>query len=694
MLIRESLTGCFRSATCSLVAGFAIVASVAAIGLVEAGPGRWTRIGPDGGQVTALAADPFDELVAYAGTEDGLYRTTDGGASWSRRSPGDVHGFFRWLAVDPLVRNRLFAAVRWGQGALHRSDDGGRTWVELRLPDGARAGAMAAIAGTPSTLYARSSSAAARSVDGGSTWVSIAWPVSSTRDVAGAPSDPRTVYLVSSGDLWRTGDGGDTWSQCRPPGFRGDSLRVTVDPSDPLTVYTPTYRGLHVSHDGCRSWSMQPNAMMDAYTRVVVDFADSERIFAVSLQAATVSTDGGATWTPFGPDGEDVSWGELLAQSPADPDRLWMPTFVRAGGPTGVFTTADNGSTWTIGVDGLTAQAASRLVVDPNREETIYAGAFRSTDLGLTWDRLDGPDWRWQVAAVAVGSPDVLYALGAYNSLYRSDDGAITWDEIPPVSTPARIRFVEVDPTEPNTLYVSVSEGSSTGLYRSRDRGETWEFLVSEDLGGTVNRVTAHPSHPGELWIGTHDGPWRSVDGGATWTTQGVGLEVPGGPRPWSYIAEHWSIDGVAVDPEDGDHLFAYSCGGLWASTDGGETWAASRDGLTVCHQAEDVWSEGCSEASSKTWLPLVCTGGPQSISFDPEDPSVVYAPTAFGPHRSLDGGRTWRPFTAGWGQYGTGNLIAGGGGRVLAGTSYSGVIAFDELGGGTPATPRDAAVD
>lgn len=654
------------------------VAVLAAAAPGSPGVGRWTRIGPDGGGVLSLAPHPTNPLVVFAGTYDGVYVSGDGGVTWSRRTRGDVSlPWVRWLAVDPGRTDRLYAVHGVGyERRMLRSDDGGRTWVEISRAVGEKYGRGPALLPDGTLLIADRGITLHRSRDAGRTWEKLEGAPIPVLDVAFSPSQPDIVYAADDHDVFRSEDAGDTWRVCgRPDGGRWEPERITVDAADPGLLYVPEMGSVVVSRDGCASWSR--TAVPSAYwvNQMAADPLRPGTVYLGADLGLRVSRDGGATWTTVAPAVESI-YPSALAPSPLEHARFLMAVeWPRHAA--GIWATADAGSTWTSSVQGLDTVPVTTLLRDPAASQRLVAGSWVSENLGHTWEKLESSEEVAAVLAIASSDPDVWFASPAFSrGLLRSIDRGRTWES---VATEVNAFRLTVHPTDPDRLHAGwLQSGAWAAPAESRDGGRTWTHAYVAE--GTVAFTFAHDPHrSGVIWAATSVGPWRSRDDGATWT-HASGLDalfIPiayhSSPRP---PALH-SIGGIAVDPHDPARILGWTCDAVIRSTDGGRSWKYAHDGLSICSSRDGLWRPGC---PSKGWDSPVCSGGPRSLAFDPEVPGLVYVTTANGPYRSTDGGLTWSPLPGSAGAPEMTNLQNLGDGRLLAGSSNSGVLEYREV--------------
>ena len=227
------------------------------------------------------------------------------------------------------------------------------------------------------------------------------------------------------------------------------------------------------------------------------------------------------------------------------------------------------------------------VAVDPNAPETVFAGTFddgllRSTDGGDSWEQVDDENLaRASVTAVASdpSNPDRFYVGTEPSRVYRTTDGGETWEALegltdlpsasgwafPPRPSTHHVRWIEVDPTDPGHLYVSIEAGA---LVQSHDGGETWEDRVP---GARMDNheLTTHPDAPGHAWSAAGDGFAETTDGGESWAYPQDGLR-------------HRYCWSVAVDPADPDRLL------LSAATGPGTAHSSTRAQAYVYRRSGD----------------------------------------------------------------------------------------------------------
>ncbi len=341
------------------------------------------------------------------------------------------------------------------------------------------------------------------------------------------------------------------------------------------------------------SWS---DGVVSGRVSFVLPHPTDEQVIYIAAAQGGVwrTTDGGQTWEPLTDGLTSLSSG-ALAFEPGNPSVIYYGTgemhFSGDCAPgDGLFRSADGGQTWEkVAGRNTVGQYISKVIVDPEDPQVILVasnlGVLRSSDGGNTWTATLGASWATDLV-IRPDSPKVLYAGILSSGVYKSVDGGQTWEKLSgglPTDGFSRIQLA-IAPSQPRTIYASFTSSdwrSLKGLWRSDDGGETWTQLPAPDYlypqGFYDHTVAVDPQNPDIIYAGgvypynsSIHGLVKSEDGGQTWEDITVGS--PGILHP--------DIHHLAFDAA-GD-LWVACDGGVWESTDGGQSWVNHNRDLAV----------------------------------------------------------------------------------------------------------------
>lgn len=608
----------------------------------------WTRSGPEGGQVRSVSVHPDDPSVVFAGTVDGVYRSTDGGLTWLRSNTGIGNRTARTIIINPQRPEQMFAMV-WYDAELFRSDNGGETWHSLGFWENHNSASLQ-FSPTPFVLFLGVDGAVFTSTDSGTSWAEI----TNIPDEAGGftvhPDQPEFMAVIlSTGGVALSEDGGESWADCGEA-TTAAMRRVIFDATYPNVLYGQTLEVLYQSANGCRSWTSFPEPRFNPLGFLVSDPHRPFTLYASVWWEVLISRNGGRDWSRFGPVADPLR-SHYMAFSPTSPNVSYIAAEAMDA-RRGVFRSNDGGVLWPIDMASMYANSISGLAVNPIDSTTVYAGAnrygtysgngvFKTSDSGNTWAFLEGTEGAGPVIAVDPISPEIVYATTADWGILKSTDAGQTWFEVWQGWGDKRIGGIEVDHHRAGTLFV-VKEEHDHALYRSDDGGETWVKLSLPNVS-EVYRIDPHPGIPGVVFASTEQALFRSTDWGESWVHASAGLETPVDCRPW-WCGDFHGVTDLVFDPADNDVLYAGTEVGPYRSTNGGLTWEVVREGMLICCEGQ-VWSEEC-DARLKTFRPPTCEGWPNGLAVDPDRPSTVYATTSLGTYRSYNRGTRWELIT------------------------------------------------
>jgi photosystem II stability/assembly factor-like uncharacterized protein len=564
----------------------------------------WKNVGlPNSERIVKLSVDPRNGNTVLAcvtgklwsdSNDRGVYRTTDGGKSWSQVLKGNASTGCGGMSVDTKNPDVIFASLwdfrrkGWtfrsgGEGpdspsnsGLYRSADGGKTWSEVTA------------GGLPSKPYGR-----------------IA--------VAVAPSDSKVVYAFVEGvksALYRSDDGGNTWER------RDDSqmmvwrpfyfANLIVDPKNADRLFK-TNLSLIQSYDGGKTFSGTGNAHADFHD-VWIDPQDPKTVIAGDDGGIWFSKDGAERWWK----GNNLPISQFYHVSVDDRD------------PYQVYGGLQDNSAW-VG-------------------DSSYPGGITNQ----RWENIYGGDGFWTFSDPA--DPDFIYAESQGGNIGRVNRRTLETRDIQPRSSDGeKLRWnwntpIHMSPNEKGTLYIG-----SQYLYRTRNQGQTWD-RISPDLttndpkkqqqeqsGGitvdnsaaemhtTIYSISESPRDGKTIWVGTDDGNVQVTrDGGKNWKNVVSGAKVPA--NSWvAYVDASHHAPGTAYVAFD-RHTYGEMGPMLYKVSDYGAKWTA----LSTPPQPKGV------------------RGYAHVLREDPVKPGLLYAGTEFGMWVSLDDGTTWAQFKGG----------------------------------------------
>jgi photosystem II stability/assembly factor-like uncharacterized protein len=614
----------------------------------------WDKFPEASAAVGAVAVAPSNHDIVYAGTGEtnirgnvvtgnGLYKSTDAGKTWAYAGLRDTQVIGR-IIVDPKDPNRLFVAALghiFGPNAergIFRSTDGGTTWTKvLYVDDKTGAADVAFQPGNPQVMYAGMwqayrhpwvmesggpGSGLFKSTDGGTTWTRLTGnglPQGILGRVNVAPtSNPNRVYAMieaTKGGLYRSDDGGNTWALIND---RNDYRQrawyfntVFADPKDPDVVYvmnTAAYR----SKDGGKTFKPFRLPHGDAH-ELWIDPTDPKRMINGNDGGATITVDGGDTWSSEM--NQPTAQFYHIATDNQFPYRLYgaqqdnsSVSIATAGGSGGV------------GIEDYFPAGGGEsgyIVPDPVDPNIVYGGGY---DAELTrydhrldmareitpWPRnsmgwaAEGLEHRFQWTApimVSRHDPHALY-FGS-EVLYRSIDQGQSWSVISPDltrndkskqqssggpltkdNTSVEIYdtiFSIADGSDANEIWVGTDDGL---IQLTRDGGAHWQNITPPQMPewATVDMVEVDSTHPGTAYVAAdrhrlddfHPYAFKTRDYGRTWAPITAGMP------------DDAYVHVVRADPARAGLLYAGTEKGIFVSYDDGSRWAPLQLNLPV----------------------------------------------------------------------------------------------------------------
>ncbi|HEY3782331.1 MAG TPA: hypothetical protein VGL56_14710 [Fimbriimonadaceae bacterium] len=517
----------------------------------------WLKVlyrSPDVGAID-LAMDPANTNVIYAsmwqtrrppwntyppsnGPGGGLFKSVDGGATWSQLTGGGFPAFVGriGIAVSPASHNRVYAFVDTNNpkdGGIYRSDDGGANW---KYTDGEQR-----------------------------VWIRGWYFAGITAD----PKDPNTVYVMST-STYRSTDAGKSFIPIKGAPGGDDYHTMWIEPNDPKRMILGSDQGVVISVDGAKTWSSWYNQPTGQFYHVSADnrfpywvYGSQQDSGSMAGPSRSIHTGlSSMDWRPINAGGES----NMIAPDPLHPGTIFGEVaskeqldtgWIQGVDPTMANPIADEGdpatmvwrSTWTLPT--IFSQA------DPHVLYTAHQKIFRSDDGGSSW-KVISPDLTRGKNDVPetldpatiednIGLPrrGVVYSL-APSPIQKgeiwagTDDGLIWltrdegahWENVTPKElTPwSKVGILDASHFDKDTAYAAVDrhrlDDNHPYIYRTHDGGKHWELCaLGLPTDQFVNVVRKDPYRKGLLYAGTDRGVYVSFDEGNSW--QSLQLNLP-----------------------------------------------------------------------------------------------------------------------------------------------------------------------
>lgn len=603
--------------------------------------------------IGAITVAPSDSNVIWAGTGegdprntasfgDGVYRSTDAGETWKHLGLNETERIKR-IKVDPRDPDIAYVAAvgrAWGpneERGVFKTTDGGKTWTKaLYIDKDTGCSDIDLDPQNPRIIYAGmytyrrkpwhfdsggGQTALYKSIDSGATWKKLTTGLpKSPMDrigIAIARSNPMTVYMITEtkteGNLFRSDDRGETWRMVHNdpninfrPFYYSD---IRVDPNDPERIYS-LGGGLSVSRDGGRIFARIANGVHGDHQALWIDPINSNRVLNGSDGGFQVSNDKGVTF--------DIINNVVLSQYYHISYDMRQPYYVYGG-------LQDNGN-W----------------VGPSA--TLYREGIRKDD----WYTVSGGDGFFVVPDLS--TPNIVYSDSQGGTISITDTNSGNTRSIHPYPKEVgsagnaiagyKYRFnwnppIVASPHDPKTVYYG-----GNVLFKTTNYGHSWQE-ISPDLttndkskqqtsGGpvvtdntaaefhcTILAIAESPVKPGVIWVGTDDGNVQvTQDGGKSWKNV-IGNIKGLPPNSWvpNIDASHFDAGTayVAFDRHQDDDFAPWA----YKTTDYGQTWT-----------------------SIKSDLPA--KGYVHVVREDPKVKTLLYCGTELGVFASWDGGGHW----------------------------------------------------
>jgi len=624
----------------------------------------WTSGGPHGGYITRLAMSDSNPDIIYAGTYfGGIYKSNDGGNTWSKTGFYDYHTLT--VTVAPDDPDIVYAGTL---GGIYKSEDGGDSWPLRRL-DG----------------Y-------------------------SVNSIAIDPHNSQILFIGTSkpgesnafGAIYKSTDGGETGEAIFEAAENEGVHSILIDEDNSSHIYvglqTTTGSGINFSKstDGGETWQYDiiigPSYMNDVVELAMSPAGSDPGVIYAIVNSVDVfkSFDRGTSWTATSV--PSISGGCDLVVDPNEPDIVYVGESSSSGN---IYKTIDAGNNWLVKENGIPGGDPVSFAVDPSNSDLyigLYGGGiYKSTNGAESWFYSSHGLNATHITDITVdlNSPNTIYSTVAGEGQYlaKSNNGGISWNYL--LNSPTNLTAVKVQPD--NSSNVLVGGNHPIGMYRSWDGGETW---TNQKLFIGVGDIWINPVDPSMSVVAASSGFESSCDpdGWCTGPTYGLYWTTFYGSL-WDQRLDQKSTT-LAQDPNNITTIYVGTKqnGYVLKSTGGGFSWSFfSPDGIWV-NEVIDIEVDLNSHvyaATDQGLMKLEGYGISRKLEGLPTDninaiaidlstsPGIVYVGTwGYGVYVSEDGGSNWTSFNKDLGNlYITKLAISTSSPQKLyAGTSFGGV--------------------
>jgi len=672
--------------------------------------GIWVEKGPTniGGRITGIALHPSNSNIIYAGAADGgVLKSTDGGVNWTiltdhfaTLSVGDV-------TIDPNNPNTVYAGLgeanlagdNYDGDGLYRTTDGGASWTNIGLAQVKRIGRVQVhptdsdiifVAAAGAQFSADTSRGVYRSTDGGSSWEKVLFISDSTSaiDLRINPQNPDTVYAAMwerlrsptrrkaggpTSGIYRSTDMGTSWTELTnglPSGRNKGRIGIAICQNSPNVLYASYTDSIgyllavYKTTDNGNSWAQtsgQPPSWLYYsfgwyFGQIRVHPTNPDIVYVLGVPLYR-TTNGGNSWS-------DVSGSQHVDHHALEFDPLNLDHIVD-GNDGGVYYSNNGGTAWTKSYN-LPITQFYAATIDENNPERTYGGTqdngtLRTMTGNLNdWTRILGGDGFYCI--VDYTNSNIIYAEYQWGNLEKSTNGGSSFNDATAGISPSdRTNWstpVIMDPNNHLVLYYGANR-----LYKTTN-GAGWWNAISNDLTngpgpggltyGTITTIAVARTDSNVVYVGTDDANvWVTTNAGSNWTDINDGL-----PDRW--------VTRVAVDPTDAAIAYVTFSGyrydsflpHVFRTTNYGGSWT-------------DISSD----------LPEVPIN---VIVVDPENTATLYIGTDYGVYYTTSSGGTWAPVGTGLPFSAVHDLVLHNGTRVIrAATHGRSFFEFDltELG-------------
>lgn len=661
---------------------------------------KFRNIGPalTSGRISDFAMHPDNPKTYYVATSSGgVWKTVNAGTTYVPVFDSQGSYSIGCVTLDPNNPNVVWVgsgennnqrSVSYGDG-VYKSEDGGASWSNMGLKESEHIGSILVHPENSNVIFVAAigplwSSGGDRGVykstDGGNTWKPVLTIDEHTgiNEIVMDPRNPDILYASAlqrrrhvftyigggpGSGIYKSTDGGETWAKANKglPTVDLGRIGLSISPANPEIIYAIVEAaedkgGFYCSTNRGASWEKRGSYSSSGnyYQEIIADPKNPDKIFAMDTWMQ-YSTDGGRSFQNVGEDTKHVD-NHCIWIDPEDTDHFLV------GCDGGIYETWDHARTWNFKANLPITQFYKVAVDNSEPFYYVYGGTQDNFSMGGPSRTISSngiSNDQWFITHGGDGfetqidpfNPNIVYAQSQYGNLYRYDRLSGEEVGIQPKPRDGENEYIwnwdaplEISNHKEGRIYFAANK-----IFRSDDRGNSWE-VISDDLSRQINRnelevmgrvwgidavakngstsqygavvaFSESPVNENILIAGSDDGLVHiTTDGGRQWKK----IEIPGAPER-SYVNEvlashhNKNVFYVAFNHHKYGDFKPY----LFRSADGGDSWTPVASNLPE-------------------------RGSIYAIEEDHADADLLFAGTEFGLYFSNDGGQEWKQLNAG----------------------------------------------
>ncbi|MBK9225619.1 MAG: T9SS type A sorting domain-containing protein [Ignavibacteria bacterium] len=539
----------------------------------------WQRVGLENtvavGRILVSPVNPLKVYVAAVGSyfgpnpERGVYKSDNGGATWSRvLHVSDSCGAID-IIMDPINPNNMMAAMwqrtRYPNGGqlygresgIHKTTDGGNTWTVLGAANGLPNPATTNVGriglsisnSNPNVAYALYTNGTTysgffKTTNAGLNWTNanggglqsgfstFSWYFGQVRV---HPTNPEIVYVLDL-EVMKTTNSGTSWSEISGS-VHVDHHALAFKPGDPNLLILGNDGGMYRSSNGGSSFTKVQSLPVTQFYEIGIDKTNPQRLYGGTQDNGTnrTTTGGLGDWASiYGGDGFYV----IVDYT--------NPNVIYAESQNGALGKSTNGgASFSGATSGINSSEkknwSTPVIMDPNNNNILYYGTnkvYRTTNAASSWtavspDLTNGNQARLgTVATIAVAktNSNIIMAGTDDANVWITTNNGTNWSKVSTTLPYRWITRVAFDPTNDNIAYVTYNglkwKDPQPHVFRTTNRGQTWQDISSNLPDAPINAFDIDPLRPNVLFVGSDVGAYVSFNSGGSWHFLGSGLPM------------------------------------------------------------------------------------------------------------------------------------------------------------------------